>query len=635
MLQARGKSHVLIHETFSDDPANQPSQRKSVPNPPNEAAVFWVHQFKLLEGIDDPRFQLLACYEELRTTRALVQQIGRELRNPSRTPGTTAHVLDHSNGHQKELWDGFMKFDELVQREGVTVADFGKKMLDELAKAQPDVVYLAGRFRTAFTLDSIDAADKLLLPCTANVYCKNAGFSLNEMCDDIDAEFAEQNRDYRLHQINNTTAAFLYLTFSNSPLLRSTAFIKCKFGATVIRECGDYLCCFDSGGSMPVPMDEYATPVPTNELRKLFEQSANTRLTSVSLRNSNLGLRGIRVRAVRAANIAKTVPTFDDHSFVCRTVQEYSERNGDFVRQYVGFQHGKVTGSSERRGSLDDYIAWLNDITSVLASGNRSVGEFSRFAANTTIPKDTTPVSILLDLGEIQDRFVTDEGDGVIAGETLLIEDACCDVTSGKFDFKANGKDCVGTVAFDATKNRYRIDSPNLQGLYTTDDPSLTHGVVRFPNHGQSFRVIPKSEGCFYTMGAFYSPTLKFGNNYDDNQFGLLRTIETSPSLSTVASEKGAACYADESAWDDDTFFAIIDKLGVGHGLEQLFGTPELVVCDDMGTEAADFILTDAATRGEPLLSEQRYLTCFKFESFCRALGSQTGSSLECSMSVD
>lgn len=38
--------------------------KENVPNIENEQAVFWIHQFKLLEGIDDYRFQVLAIYEK-------------------------------------------------------------------------------------------------------------------------------------------------------------------------------------------------------------------------------------------------------------------------------------------------------------------------------------------------------------------------------------------------------------------------------------------------------------------------------------------------------------------------------------------------------------------------------------------
>jgi hypothetical protein len=595
VLAARGRTHVLIHETFKDDPSN-PKERRSVPDPAKEPAVFWVHQYKLLEGIDDPRFQLLACFEELRTTRALVQQVGRVIRNPTRKSGAKAYFLDHSNGRQKELWDGFLEFDKLVQSTGVKIADFGKKMLEALSIAQPDVVYLAGRFRTALKLQSIDAEDELILPCTANILRKNSGFTMAKLLKDIDLAYSQQDRDFRVQTVGSDTSIYLYLTFSNSPLLRSKAFIECKFGVTVLRECGDFLCAFDSGGTVPGAVFDHATPVSAAHLRKLFSASGYARLTSVSLLNSNLGQRAVRSRSITAADVANIVPSFDDHSFLCRTVQGHCESIGNFVRRYVGFQHGKVTDSSERRGPLSAYLKWLDDITNNLKSAKKPSADFSRFAADKVVPSDPAPQSILLDFTDVQDFFVTNEGE-VDAGKPMQIADACCDVTNGLFKLVANGKDCDATVKFDPATERYRIDSADLMGLYTTNDPSLKSGVVRFLNQDQSFRVIPKSEGCFYAMGAFYSPTLRFGSAYDDDQFGLLRSMDTSASLATVASEKGLACVPNGSGWDSDSLFNIIDKQGHGYNLDLLFGTPDLIVCDDMGKEAADFIMADSSRK--------------------------------------
>lgn len=595
VLAARRKSYVLIHETFRDDPS-KPRERRSVPDPAYEQATFWVHQYKLLEGIDDPRFQLLACYEELRTTRALVQQIGRVIRNPSRKANAKAYFLDHSNGRQKELWDGFLEFDKLVQADGVKVADFGTKMLEALAKAQPDVVYLEGRFRSSFKLHAIDANDELQLPCTANILRKNNSFSISQLKKDIDIAFSEQDRVFRLQQINADTSVYLYLTFSNSPLLRSKAFIECRLGVTVLRECGDYLCVFDSGGSGPGVVFNHATPVLASELRKLFSSNTKARLTAVSLLNSNLGQRSIRSRSITAANVADIVPSFDDHSFLCRTVQGNCERNGKFVRRYVGFQHGKITDASERRGPLSDYLAWLDYITAILASAKRPVSSFQRFASDRLTPTDPTPTSILLDISEVEEAFVTNEGE-FASGMPMQIDDKCSEVNNGQFKVTANGKVCEGTVKFDPLSKRYRIDSPDLMGLYTTEVSALKGGIVRYLNQDQSFRIIPKSEGCFYAMGAFYSPTLRFGMSYDDDQFGLLQAMDTSASLASVASEKGNRCQANGDGWDTDSLFNIIDQLGHGFDLDHLFGSPDLIVCDDMDKEVADFIIADSTEK--------------------------------------
>lgn len=83
-LARRGVSVVGIHERF--EVANGTQLRRRVPNPDVESVQFWVHQNKLIEGIDDPRFRLVAFFEPFSSERAFVQQVGRVLRNPERNP---------------------------------------------------------------------------------------------------------------------------------------------------------------------------------------------------------------------------------------------------------------------------------------------------------------------------------------------------------------------------------------------------------------------------------------------------------------------------------------------------------------------------------------------------------------------
>ena len=592
-----GRSYVLIHENFKDDDPNTPHERRTVPDPNGEPAVFWIHQFKLLEGIDDSRFQLLAIYKEFGNTREIVQQIGRVIRNPTRNANAIGHVLDHSGGRQRELWEGFLRFDELVDKEGVQAADFGKKLLQAIQSAVPDVVYLDRRFRAGFQLGAIDPGQELVLPATVNVFRKSNGFDLADLVNALEVEYRQQDRDVR-HDTIGTAEVLIYLTFRNSPLLKSTAFIECRLGVTILRESGEYLCYFDSGGGVPELTDNLLAPVEIDELRRLFGKAKQTRLTSVSLHNSNLGPRAIRSRAFSAARIDDTIPGFDEHSFICRTAQGYSEDNGDVVRRYVGFARGKITDSKNGgRLPFDEYLQWLKGVTDVLASNTETIGDFTRFAAHAAVPDDPEPTSVLLDVAEVEDSFVTHNVDGVTPNEPLNLEDACCEVDDGQFTVTANGKQCKGEIVFNSKTHRYHIESAELEEMYHSQEQGLNRGLVRFLNHQQSFRVIPKSEGSFYTLGAFYSPMIRFGPNYDDDQIGLLKILYPFAALDTIGSEKGQACAADGSAWDTNSLFSIIDLLGGGHGLDGLFGTPDIVVCDDMGTEAADFILADINQR--------------------------------------
>jgi hypothetical protein len=71
----------------------------------------------------------------------------------------------------------------------------------------------------------------------------------------------------------------------------------------------------------------------------------------------------------------------------------------------------------------------------------------------------------------------------------------------------------------------------------------------------------------------------------------LLKVLHPFTCLTSIGSEKGSACTVGGSGWDPQSLFSIVDSLGVGHGMTAAFGNPDIVICDDLGTEAADFIL--------------------------------------------
>jgi superfamily II DNA or RNA helicase len=83
-LKLRGKTVLGIHDRFDNEEVEGKAHK--VPDPKKRTETFWVHQFKLLEGIDEPDFCFLAIYEPLKNARSLVQQVGRIIRNTQRHP---------------------------------------------------------------------------------------------------------------------------------------------------------------------------------------------------------------------------------------------------------------------------------------------------------------------------------------------------------------------------------------------------------------------------------------------------------------------------------------------------------------------------------------------------------------------
>jgi hypothetical protein len=100
---------VEVHDNFSDD--EEQSSYRTVPDPAENGATFWVHQNKLIEGIDDLSFCLLAVFQTFTNFRALIQQVGRILRNPGRQPDQQAYVFSHPRHKLRFKWEAYIAYE--------------------------------------------------------------------------------------------------------------------------------------------------------------------------------------------------------------------------------------------------------------------------------------------------------------------------------------------------------------------------------------------------------------------------------------------------------------------------------------------------------------------------------------------
>lgn len=80
--QAFQTESVVIHDRAKRSDRNRnifQSASSAIKARPD--ALFWIHQFKLMEGIDDPCFVAVAIVDLMGNARQLVQQIGRVTRH--------------------------------------------------------------------------------------------------------------------------------------------------------------------------------------------------------------------------------------------------------------------------------------------------------------------------------------------------------------------------------------------------------------------------------------------------------------------------------------------------------------------------------------------------------------------------
>ncbi len=90
---------IGIHERFKNDSNDLLTDH--VPKDFKTSDVrIWIHQNKLIEGIDNQQFCILGIYEPLPDPRSLIQQIGRVIRQGSE-PRKAIILLRESQSYQK------------------------------------------------------------------------------------------------------------------------------------------------------------------------------------------------------------------------------------------------------------------------------------------------------------------------------------------------------------------------------------------------------------------------------------------------------------------------------------------------------------------------------------------------------
>mgnify|MGYP000925458510 CR=1 FL=1 len=312
--------------------------------------------------------------------------------------------------------------------------------------------------------------------------------------------------------------------------------------------------------------------------------------------NSNLGLINIREKSISAASIGNLPPLLDDHEQVISTAYGISaERNSNqeiiSSRRYVGFKHGRVTEYT-RYVELGKYLDWVDRIIDIVDGRSTPLNIFNRFAEEIKPPNNPNPLNILLDLSNVENDFVTNGSFDLKPGDALNISDICLPVNNGSFTLNANGKNLSVSINYDEQKQKYMLNSHILKSIYEHKE-KLFPSLVDYLNREQAFRIIPDTKNTIYANGGFFRPFDIHNEKINAEELNFIYLLEPISELSTIGEEKGKIPFTNNSKWPNDSLFHFIDSLGENTQGESLFGKPDILVCDDMDSEIADFILAD------------------------------------------
>lgn len=594
LLRNKGETAMGLHDTFVSEQSS--FLREDVPKPSDgHVETFWVHQYKLLEGLDVRDFCVLALFHPLKNARSLVQQVGRIIRNPGRAPKQRGFVLSATGDRQEEFWNGYLKYER--DFEANAKVNESRQLFDASRDLQPGFQYVGGSFRELFDLNVDSLYDRLLFAFSAVVFRVETGFDMGAFEKALDAEWIKRDLDIRrTEHPDQSTSVRVYIAWSNASILAKDALMEFRIGLTVARRVGNYVFFNDSEGNLCEHLREKAERVSPEVLEKLYSGDG-ARLSNVSVINSDIGSYSIRRRMIQARSILDTAPGLSDHAQFCSTAQGYTEDgNGGLRRRYVGFTRARISDQSRQAGVYADYANWLDSVARTLDSATDPLSVFGRFAYHSKPPSDPKPRNILVDFdGGIAEEFhFEDAGKRIIPFET---DDLCHDVTDGKVDWTIGGKNYEVLIHFDAAKKRYELKAPALQRLFIrVGERGSEENVIAFLNRNQAFRIVPESAGCIYAHGRFYKPRFPLHGTSKSRQIDLLQILEAVPALQSAHSEKGRAGTATASGWEKDSIFELIDrpctrthKMPSLGELNRLMGC-DILVCDDLNKETADFI---------------------------------------------
>lgn len=590
-LQALGEDVIGIHETF--DPDTGHNVVRNVPDPATTTARYWVHQFKLLEGVDDPAFCVVAIYQPFGTARALVQQIGRVVRNPARAAHQRAWVFTTPRHRQKAMWDAYLKYEEQLDSDAPSDP---QGVLHEVLRVTERLDYVDGHYRAQFDPATPDIHTQFAFPLAANVLVAERGFTMDDLASSMEQMIDEEDLVLSGQSSPDTDCRFMaYAKFHSSELLIDRTFPELLLGFCVAKKRGSHVFFYDTLGMVPDYLRTHTSRVNPEHLERLLS-ATESRISNVSLLNSDLSVYSVRRRTMSARSIDALAPGLADHAHFCSTATGLVTRNGGGVaRRYVGFTRSRVSESRTHHVEFGEFDAWTREIDQGLQDVARTAPElFSRYALFAPTPNNPVATSILLDLEEVDALDLEHRTSRDAAPTPVRFDDLCWEVTNDVFEAVAGPLRCPATLRFDANKGEYEIVSRVLDQISLRSNAvrDTRRNLLRLLNQHQAFRIVT-GDGHVYAHGKFYKARIPLWGRARNDRIDLGSILTARPSLRQITSEKGANVAPGGAGWSVGSLFELIDRRS-NTGLFALEGMqPDYLVCDDLGNELADFIAFD------------------------------------------
>lgn len=613
-LRELGISTLGVHHRFKNEPSI--GLYKDVPNINTDADV-WVHQYKLVEGLDDSRFCCIALFCPILNDRRLVQQVGRILRvNKNDSANKSAILLSPEKFNVEYSWRSYLEFEKDAKL--VTINHY-RDIVNQLLSMQPAAEYFGGRFRKRFDPLSLSKDYNITISPSVLIRSVNEDFSMDRYISDCTDTLQMDDAVILGHDVfspcikGDDHALWIYVSLRNSRLLSENSMYEIRLEAHCAVISDGYLLISDTSGSYPIEfIEDFTSGIAPSTLSSLIDNSF--KLTNLSMSSVIPFDNVVRATEIRSPDIAKIPASLTDRIQICRSARGSSGIHG---RRYVGIKRGRVRQELSTRQlqnhSLLAYMDWCQLVSKSLKNGSVGADIFSRYMQTCSPPNELIAKTICIDLIRI----------GL---ELLGPDDVLVQAKLSATDLEPTGKGAnlyKFTLEFEAIyvphmnfteeifveyqphKKRFWFKSGNEKNIRVAID-SQTHpngkNLYDYLNLNQDLILIGLDSGEVVYQGRDF-----YKISYSTAEQSLLDRIITLDKLDKCKTEKGtedelkvAKGLNGNSAQSKFPAGSLFSAIVLEKGIIPF--EADLLICDDLNTECCDFLAADTKNKKLALL---------------------------------
>ncbi len=671
-LRAAGQKSVLIHHKVKKASATSLRYKnvtEAVKAGATEDVTFWLHQWKLLEGVDDSRFAGVAVVDPFTTSRAVIQQIGRVLRFSNRGRKERALVLgvDDSGPNLRERFRRYLGYEELFDRDPADALKKETKFFQASRAASPNVQYISGDFRDRLDLErGIITFGDIQVPRRAVVFRNTKKRSLDDLTEaSVLAMGLEDRHDVTIIAPHDNgdplnVRIIAYVQWGNSPLLTKGAIPSWNLGVMALVEVGERIFVLDTESIIIDPSLLDLEPEDASILQRLVPSAkpgVTSRVTVASAVSLDLSDTGIRSVTARMRDFSTGFFDLAQGMQAATSVRAIMRGPDKLISRYLSLRRSAVSEASGGHVPVEQYVSWIADLARMLDTASPVSPAFARFAQSQPAPSadKAAPQNILFDfvdvLGEAAESAPKDwQGDAIME---LLNADRCLDVgADGSFSLATATATFDGKLTYEVMgsvrrRGRYRVEIAGLDEQLIGHKPTKGEKAKLLSSlltRQQPFRVIVKDPTLIYAQNHFYSPLMTAKEISRDKAGGPLEAVIPSPWLGGMVSEKGTGASSVEVWAKKSVFGGIYAHFGLANrGLDDTAHVAllrskdpdfakrlddfSLIVCDEGSKEICDFLAVDEIRRKVVLMHAKVNDTNLSLNSL-QAVGRQAQASL-------